>query len=162
MKKYLKFFATLLSSIVIGASICGGCMQPPNNSEVRNQQQDSIQRVLSLDTPHILKMRESVLFADAQLMRCVVDSVSDDSRCPAGFNCVWEGNAVLHLRLDTISNGTPQYFPVKLNLRTNVGTGNIATRGRYSVEFKELTPETKSGVQIQQSEYRATLIFRRK
>ncbi|TAE22183.1 MAG: hypothetical protein EAZ92_16060 [Candidatus Kapaibacterium sp.] len=162
MKKYLKFFGKSLSSIVVGASIYAGCMQQPNNAEGRNQQQDSVQRVLSLDTPHILKMRESVLFADAQLLRCVVDSVSDDSRCPAGFNCVWEGNALLHLRLDTISNGTQQYFPIRLNLRPSVGTGNIATLGRYSVEFKELTPETKSGLKVEQSEYRATLIFRRK
>ncbi len=80
------------------------------------------------------------------------DSVKDDSRCPSGVNCVWEGDAVVVLTLSQ-----PGRNRATAELHTSGRFAQAASYGEFEVALIRLAPEPKVGDQIAQSAYRATL-----
>lgn len=78
------------------------------------------------------------------------DTVSEDSRCPSGVQCVWEGNATLRLTVD--SAGTAQW----VQLRT-AGTPQPASAFGYRVEYRALRPTPTTAGPIPPRSYIATL-----
>jgi hypothetical protein len=62
-----------------------------------------------------------------------------DSRCPEGATCVWEGEATVML---TISNDDESID------FTLVGIGSDTTLLNHNIEFVDLLPYPKSGVEI--------------
>ena len=78
------------------------------------------------------------------------DTVSEDSRCPADAQCVWEGNATLRLTVD--SAGTP--LPVQLR---TAGTSQPAGAFGYRIEYRALRPAPTTAGPIQPRTYIATL-----
>ncbi len=78
-------------------------------------------------------------------------SVSQDSRCPSGVQCVWAGDAVVNLRVSS-TEGTTLDTGVHTNLepRTAVVSG-------YQVRVVGLNPAPKSGVAIPAGNYVASL-----
>jgi hypothetical protein len=82
------------------------------------------------------------------------DSLAEDSRCPTGVNCVWEGDAKI---LVGVSQGSPE--ATSLELHTN---GKFAKSGKYQqyvITLVALDPYPKADVKKGQREYVATLLI---
>ena len=79
-------------------------------------------------------------------------SVSEDSRCPQGENCIWEGNGKVHLEFTP----TGQTSHV-LELNTAMSLPSEATYVGYKISLLDLRPYPSAGSTIQQSEYVATV-----
>jgi hypothetical protein len=63
------------------------------------------------------------------------ESVSGDSRCPEGAECIWAGNAAVKFRF--VSAG---YNPLFFNLNTNTSFTNDTIVGGYRFTLKALNP----------------------
>jgi hypothetical protein len=92
------------------------------------------------------------------------DSVSQDSRCPQGVQCVWAGNAAVKLSVLALGSigvasmpdlkGMPR-TPVTLN--TSVDPKSVDLPSNLRLTLIELKPANRQGG-IPASEYRAILI----
>jgi hypothetical protein len=83
-------------------------------------------------------------------------SVTDDSRCPTDTNCIWAGNAVVHVK---ISNGHGGGSKTAV-MNTTTGPKGDQFNG-WAIYLTSLTPEPKSGKKIDQKGYVATFEVRR-
>ena len=79
-------------------------------------------------------------------------SVSEDSRCPQGTICMWEGNGKVNIELT--STGQTSYV---VELNTAVSLKSEATYQDYKISLLDLQPYPSAGSTIQQSEYIATV-----
>jgi hypothetical protein len=82
-------------------------------------------------------------------------SVIEDSRCPKGVQCVWQGNAKVSFELSGINR---KRSIIRLN--TGIEPKERQYSG-YTVRLVKLTPEPKSGEKINPREYEATLVVSR-
>lgn len=58
--------------------------------------------------------------------------VKEDSRCPKGVNCVWEGQAVIELAIDT--------KPLELTMRAGNEADRKKSMGNYTIELVKVDP----------------------
>jgi hypothetical protein len=79
-------------------------------------------------------------------------SVSQDSRCPKGVNCVWEGNGKVNIQLTSQGQTSDT---IELNTATSLPSE--ATYLSYKISLLDLQPYPLEGSTIQQAEYRATV-----
>lgn len=79
------------------------------------------------------------------------EEVSEDSRCPAGVQCVWEGRAIVQLTAIGPDDASRR---IDLELRTPPHGEELYG---YRLEFLRLAPPARSGRRIEPNEYRATL-----
>jgi hypothetical protein len=79
-------------------------------------------------------------------------SVSQDSRCPKGAHCIWEGNGKVIIQLT--SQGQKA---VTIELNTATSLPSEATYLSYKISLLDLQPYPLEGSAIQQFEYRATV-----
>jgi len=79
-------------------------------------------------------------------------SVSEDSRCPQGTNCIWEGNGKVNIELTP--TGQTSYV---VELNTAMPLKSDATYLNYKISLLDLQPYPSAGSTIQQSEYIATV-----
>lgn len=82
-------------------------------------------------------------------------SVIEDSRCPKGVQCVWQGNAKASFELSGINRK-----PLIMRLNTGIDPKEQQYSG-YTVRLVKLTPEPKSGEKINAREYEATVVVSR-
>ncbi len=84
-----------------------------------------------------LQLNETVDFA-AGGFTILFDEVTEDSRCPIGVDCIWEGRAVVKL---VVAEGTDS---TDIQLATynsiNLDSMLIAEYQDYSIELKEVNP----------------------
>lgn len=80
------------------------------------------------------------------------DSVTSDSRCPTGVNCVWEGDAVVAVTLTQ-----PGRERATVELHTSGRFARTAGYGDFEVALVALAPQPREGSPIAQAAYRATL-----
>lgn len=79
-------------------------------------------------------------------------AVPQDSRCPSDVVCVWAGDGVA--RLDLVAAGDS----ARTELHTNAQAGSVRAESHgYVLELVSLAPYPRSGTQIPQADYRATL-----
>lgn len=92
-----------------------------------------------------LKTGESRLLKDSGI-KITFKSVSQDSRCPEGVNCVWAGVAVAELELSGTSSK-----PVNVSLATMTlpqqNLSKTAVFEGYKIELKNVLPYPKKGVE---------------
>lgn len=82
-------------------------------------------------------------------------SVLDDSRCPAGVNCVWAGNARIKIELSTRRMGS------KI-VEINTTTGPLGAQfDGWAIMLTSLTPHPKASGTTPPSRYRAAITIRR-
>jgi hypothetical protein len=83
--------------------------------------------------------------------------VTEDSRCPTGVQCVWEGNAKVLFNV-TSADGTSQ-----ITLNTNGGSEypSRASADGYTVNLDKLDPYPQEGKPINPKRYTATVIVTR-
>jgi hypothetical protein len=108
-----------------------------------------------LEREFIIKPGQQVEI-EGRRMKIKFESVTDDSRCPQGVDCIWAGNAEVNLRLTLSASET-----VTIKLNTNLDPREAEHRG-YRVKLARLDPYPKKDVKIEPGEYRATLIVTNK
>ncbi|MDQ3181558.1 MAG: hypothetical protein M3Q33_13685 [Acidobacteriota bacterium] len=124
---------TNLTLVLILILACGSILQAKGQTTQQFKLQVNEQKTITKDK---LKIR--------------FISVIEDSRCPEGTNCVWAGNAKVHLKLKK-RNGAWEIF----ELNTNLEKKEIRFGG-YAIKIVELTPTPKSNVRINRNGYVAT------
>jgi hypothetical protein len=109
----------------------------------------------SLGKEFTVRVGQTVTIAGEQLS-LTFTRVTEDSRCPSGVVCVWEGNAQIAVTVSKSANE-----PVTLLLNTNPSFPTTATYLDYTVTLVELKPYPRSTRPIPESRYRADLLVTR-
>ena len=78
--------------------------------------------------------------------------VVDDSRCPKGVQCVWEGDATIELRV-TPDQGEPETVQLHVNART----AKDVVVGGWRLVLDRLDPYPENGRPIDARDYRAVI-----
>lgn len=86
-------------------------------------------------------------------MSLTFDDVLEDSRCPKGVECVWEGNAKIQLTLRTSASDVG----TTVQLNTHSSYQNTVSYNGYTIHLYKLIPYPEYGVDIQLSDYKAIL-----
>lgn len=81
--------------------------------------------------------------------------VGQDSRCPEGVQCVWEGDAVVTVRI-TAGNAAP----AEHELHTNARFATAVTVAGCELRLVALNPHPKQGVTLAADGYRADFTLR--
>jgi hypothetical protein len=102
-----------------------------------------------------LSYRDCLYNPENQLYICL-DSVLNDSRCPTGVYCFWEGNAEVRLKLEEL-NEKPIYF--SLNTYRGFRTDTIVAG--YKISLVGLSPYPSFEHRIPQNDYKARIIVKR-
>ena len=76
-------------------------------------------------------------------------SVTEDSRCPIGANCVWAGNAKVRVAI-TGTRGSKTF-----EFNTSMGPKGDSWEG-WSITIDSLTPEPRAGKPTDPRHYQAT------
>jgi hypothetical protein len=79
--------------------------------------------------------------------------VSQDSRCPDGVQCVWAGDATVHLEANP---GQANSFSADLHTNSQGGATGV-TINNYTFQLVSLTPYPKNGQPINPADYVATV-----
>lgn len=82
-------------------------------------------------------------------------TVMEDSRCPAGVNCIWAGNAKIQLKVTDRSGRTKM-----MELNTN-GEPKGDQFGRYAINLVNVTPKPTQNRKPTPSRYTARLSVQR-
>lgn len=85
-----------------------------------------------------LEVGQTAIFDDRGVAVTFVRLV-EDSRCPIGVTCVWEGDAAVLVRVDTDAESTEEVLHTTLDPRT-------ATIGAFVIELLEVLPHPVDGV----------------
>lgn len=83
------------------------------------------------------------------------ESLTEDSRCPVGVNCVWAGNAKIKV---TVQQGNDPAETFEMN--TNLGAKG-ANYGSFYINLLSLTPTPAANVRINRNAYAATFSINR-
>ena len=86
-------------------------------------------------------------------VRLTFDRVSEDSRCPTDVTCVWEGDAVVVLKVKVEAEEATR----EVHTQGGEPRSRKAPVGDYVVTLVRLDPEPRSTGTIEASAYRATL-----
>ena len=82
--------------------------------------------------------------------RVTFEAVVEDSRCPAGVQCIWAGNARVTLRVGPAGQDTT------VSLNTGLEPHAVVL-GKLRLELKAVTPGPQPGATIPPDTYRVTL-----
>jgi hypothetical protein len=111
-------------------------------------------------TPPTPSLNEEFVLAPGQTaavegtnVRLTFDRVSEDSRCPADVNCIWEGDAVVVLRVKVEAEEATR----EVHTQGGEPRSRKAPAGDYVVTLVRLDPTPRSTTTIEPSAYRATL-----
>jgi len=99
-----------------------------------------------------LRIGKKISLRDTKLKIRFV-SVLEDSRCPKGVQCVWQGNAKAIFELSGIKRK-----PTIVRLNTGVEPKEVEYSG-YTVRLVNITPEPKSGEKTNARRYEATIVI---
>lgn len=128
----------LAVALLAAAAACGGSPAGP--------------RPVKLGTSFELQPGETVAVADLSL-RLTFSRVREDSRCPTGAVCVWEGDAVA-----SVTAAMDGREPAELALHTNGRFASQATYGGSRVTLLGLAPYPKIDQVTPPASYVATFV----
>ena len=104
-----------------------------------------------LDQEFTLKIGQQAVVQNTKLKIRFAD-VLEDSRCPEGVECIWEGNGKVNLELKKSAKKL-------ISVLVNTGREPRAAEYRgYTVRLVKLSPSPKAGEVIDPSQYEATLV----
>jgi len=88
--------------------------------------------------------------ADNGELRVTFENVSEDSRCPAGVQCVWEGNASIRV---TVEMGNESQVAI---LNSTLNPQRASFFG-YTIGYRDLSPYPVADTPHDPGDYRATI-----
>jgi hypothetical protein len=106
-----------------------------------------------LDEAFDLRTGEAATVAGAVTLK--FEGVADDSRCPVGVTCVWEGDAVV--RLAASQTGPSE----ALELHTHASHPRERNYARFRVQLLRLSPQPVGDRRVEQRDYVANLVVSR-
>lgn len=127
-------------SLVLGFAACGsagGRLETPSEPHV------------ALGAEFALEPGQTASVADALTVR--FDSVGNDSRCPRGVQCIWEGDAMVAISVSR-ANATTTH-----ELHTSGRYEREASEGPYRIELVRLDPLPAGGQTVDPKDYVAIL-----
>jgi hypothetical protein len=137
--KLLRFLATI--AFIVLLSGCAGtavnrlkCETPAGQDRV-------------LDGTLNLRYGERSTLARENLTLTFVQ-VIEDSRCPAGVRCIWEGNARVGVKAEKPPSGS-----ATLELNTSARYATEATFQGYKVQLLQVVPHPAHGQTLQATDY---------
>ena len=149
----MKRSVTVLACLALAACEGQGISTPVEPA--RLPAQAASVRTVSLGQPFQLRVGESVVVSGESLT-VTMNAVPEDSRCPTGVQCIWEGNARVTVTLAKTGQAAQSF-----DLNTTLDP-KTATYLDYQIELVALDPyPTYRGGPIAQSRYRATFVVRR-
>ena len=102
-----------------------------------------------VDAPFAMGVSDKACNTDLNI-QIALDSVFDDSRCPEGVNCIWEGNAKMRSQLKTAKS----QFRFDLDTQpTSNFYQHDTTIGGYRISLLQLSPYPVSENKIKQTDY---------
>ena len=136
----MSLFPAVLT-LLLGFAACtpGGRLETPSQPRVE------------LGQEFTLKPGQSASLPDDAL-RVRFDSVSNDSRCPRGVTCIWEGDAVV-----SISASRGNAAPNRHELHTSGQFAREASEGPFRIALVKLDPLPVEGTNVDPQQYVATL-----
>jgi hypothetical protein len=81
-------------------------------------------------------------------------TVRDESRCPTGVQCVWEGNAAVVVEVSTKKKEVVQ---ATLNTNLSVKPNHLEHKG-FNIKLVSLNPHPKAEQRIDPKDYEAVLL----
>ncbi|MBX2872476.1 MAG: hypothetical protein KTR30_10265 [Saprospiraceae bacterium] len=105
-----------------------------------------------LEKPFSLQIGEQKMASGAPDMIVHFTQVTQDSRCPTGVNCVWEGEAVAELVLGKMGADT-----LALTYRPGREKASIGRASGYSFRLLEVKPYPEKGSTIEKEDYELLL-----
>lgn len=105
-----------------------------------------------LEKPFSLQAGEQMQAASAPDMIVHFTQVTEDSRCPKGVNCVWEGEAVAELVLGKMGTDT-----LALTYRPGREEAALGRASGYSFRLLEVNPYPEKGQSIEKENYEIVL-----
>jgi hypothetical protein len=87
----------------------------------------------------------------------VFEEIVEDSRCPTGVECVWEGDAAAGIRIET-----PNAAPSTYTLHTSDRFPRQIEHGPLRVRLVSVSPYPAADTTIEPDQYRITLAFERR
>jgi len=100
-----------------------------------------------------LSCQECLKVPENQIFFCF-ESVLNDSRCPIGAYCFWEGNAKTRFKFEKYNEK-----PVLFDLNTHKGFTNDTIVYVYKVTLLDLKPHPVLDHRIEQKDYKAKLLI---
>jgi hypothetical protein len=85
-----------------------------------------------------------------------LDSVLNDSRCPTGVMCIWEGNAEVKFKFEKLNEN-----PIFFNLNTHSSFTKDTIIDRYKISLVGVNPYPGIGIRYPQNIYKAKLIIKK-
>ena len=107
-----------------------------------------------LGRPFDLKPAEVATIEGLQI---TFEGIGEDSRCPAGTQCVWAGDAAAAFALQK-----PPAAAVRRTLHTSGRFERQAEVEGFLVRLEDVKPYPKDGASIAPDDYRATLVVTRR
>jgi hypothetical protein len=129
--------ATVLT-LVLGFAACGTPPETPSAPHV------------ALGEEFTLKTGQTASVAEGALI-VRFESVSNDSRCPRGVTCIWEGDAVVAVSAHRGSAAANRH-----ELHTSGLYARQATEGPFRIELVRLDPLPVEGTGVNPQEYAAS------
>lgn len=135
-------------AILVAASVCCGSRvpgptAPAGESDPRSNQDKPPQVTLSAGSTYEVPGRgTTVTFV----------RVTEDSRCPTGVNCVWEGDAAVELHVQAGAAA-----PLTVQLHTHDRFDREATAGGLRLRLESLEPYPRADRPIAAGDYRIVL-----
>jgi hypothetical protein len=109
-----------------------------------------------LDTPVELRLSETAAFKlDDAPLSIRFEAVPEDSRCPVGVTCVWEGDAVVRLTaVKSADRATPE-------LHTNANFAREQFFAGVRIRLVQLAPVPTAAGPVKPAEYVASIVVER-
>lgn len=135
----MKNRSLLLPLAIIGIVLAGGCVQDEIFSA-------------KINLPFQLKIGQYALIENESLQIRFLN-VTEDSRCPTGVQCVWEGRATIALEAAKGNNT----WNIRLTTRGGNEDDEEMEFGSYKIRLIKLEPYPEAGSRIALFNYTATL-----
>ena len=120
------------------------------------QQANGNYHTVQFDAPFKMNQKKGVQFENNDL-KILFDKVTEESRCPEGTTCVWEGQVKVQLTVKT--KGDSQQVEIIRKGKQKENT--IEKVGDYTIYLMAVNPYPKSGEKISQEDYRISLIIKK-
>ncbi|HSR66701.1 MAG TPA: hypothetical protein VLU25_02075 [Acidobacteriota bacterium] len=144
----------LLLTLWLGFSSLGCQQAPQDPAPQQTPPPDPTVLAAQMDMPFQLPLGRSARIADQDLT-VTFEEVLEDSRCPQGVDCIWQGRATIRL---TLRQGEEKH---SLQLTAQAGSPELAEtrQGNYLLRLTDLLPYPKEGQTIPPTDYTATLLI---
>ena len=127
--------------LLLLATLLAACQNPGESTSV------------SLGEEFRIKIGQQVTISGHGL-RISFSAVHDESRCPTGVQCIWEGNAGVVVR---VSKNRGKVVQATLNTNASVKPGQLEHKG-YNIRLVGLNPYPKADERIEPKDYEALLM----